>query len=71
MTLQQLIYFNAIARLKSYTQAANELFVSQPNLSHAISKLEESWASLRLSKRGVRLSSLRRRRFFRFMSSAS
>ena len=41
MTLQQLIYFNAIARLKSYTQAANELFVSQPNLSHAISKLEE------------------------------
>jgi|InofroStandDraft_1065614.scaffolds.fasta_scaffold01690_5 DNA-binding transcriptional LysR family regulator len=52
MTLQQLIYFNAIARLKSYTQAANELFVSQPNLSHAISKLEEELGTPLFIKKG-------------------
>ena len=52
MTLQQLIYFSAIARLKSYTQAADELFVSQPNLSHAIRKLEEELGAPLFIKNG-------------------
>lgn len=52
MTLQQLIYFNTISRLKSYTQAANELFVSQPNLSHAIKKLEEELGAPLFIKNG-------------------
>ena len=41
MTLQQLRYFCAIARHASYRKASEELFVSQPTLSAAISALEK------------------------------
>lgn len=40
MTLQQLTYFREIASTLNFTQAAENLYVSQPNLSHAIRALE-------------------------------
>lgn len=40
MTLQQIIYFKEIADTQSFTLAAQNLFVSQSNISHAIQKLE-------------------------------
>lgn len=41
MNLRQLYYFRTIAELEHYTRAAEKLFVSQSNLSHAIQELEE------------------------------
>ena len=41
MTFKQLEYFAAVARTLSFTDAANEVFVSQPALSRGISTLEE------------------------------
>lgn len=41
MNLRQLYYFKAIAELEHYTRAAEQLYVSQSNLSHAIQELEE------------------------------
>ncbi len=41
MTLQALKYFVTVARLKSYSRAAAECFVSQPALSRAVSALEK------------------------------
>ncbi len=40
MEIRQLNYFVQTARLGSFTRAAKKCFVSQPSLSHAISKLE-------------------------------
>lgn len=40
MNLQWLYYFDAIAELEHYTRAAEQLHVSQSNLSHAIKELE-------------------------------
>ena len=42
MELNQLDYFRTVARLENMTRAAEELFVSQPNLSTSISRLESS-----------------------------
>jgi DNA-binding transcriptional LysR family regulator len=40
MELQQLEYFRAVARRQHFTQAAEELGITQPTLSRAISRLE-------------------------------
>ena len=40
MTFKQLEYFAAVARTLSFTEAANEVFVSQPALSRGIVSLE-------------------------------
>ncbi len=40
MELTQLDYFLTVARLEHMTMAARELRITQPALSHAISKLE-------------------------------
>ena len=40
MNLQQLYYFQAIATLKNYTKASEQLLVAQSSLSHSISDLE-------------------------------
>lgn len=42
MELNQLDYFRTVARLENMTKAAEELYVSQPNLSTSISRLENS-----------------------------
>lgn len=41
MQIQQLVYFEAVARNKSMNKAADELFISQPSLSKSILKLEK------------------------------
>ena len=41
MTLLQLQYFQALARGLHYTHTAEELHISQPSLSYAISELEK------------------------------
>lgn len=41
MTLQQLKCFLAMAEVLHYTKAANQLYISQPSLSYAISELEK------------------------------
>ena len=41
MNLRQLYYFRAVAQLEHYTQAAEKLYISQSNLSHAIQELED------------------------------
>ncbi len=41
MELQQLKYFQTIAKREHFTRAAEELYVAQPSLSRAIARLEE------------------------------
>ena len=41
MKLQQLKYFNALCRLKSFSKVASKFKVSQPSVSYAIKSLEE------------------------------
>lgn len=41
MNLKQLEYLEAIYRLKSFSKAAQELFISQPSISNAIQRLED------------------------------
>jgi DNA-binding transcriptional LysR family regulator len=41
MDLQQLKYFQTIARLQNMSRAAEELYVAQPSLSRAIARLED------------------------------
>ena len=42
MELNQLRYFQKVARTKSVTKAAQELFISQPSLSQSLGRLESS-----------------------------
>ncbi|WP_241428017.1 LysR family transcriptional regulator [Clostridium saccharobutylicum] len=41
MNLNQLYYFKKLAQLQHFTQAAKELYITQPTLSGSISSLEE------------------------------
>ena len=41
MNLNQLYYFQKVAQLQHYHQAAKELNISQPSLSRSIANLEE------------------------------
>ncbi|MFZ0443188.1 MAG: LysR family transcriptional regulator, partial [Bacillus sp. (in: firmicutes)] len=41
MTLQQLKYVIEVARCRSISQAAQNLFISQPSLSNALKELEK------------------------------
>lgn len=57
MTLQQLIYFREVAKTCHFTRAAENLFVSQSSLSHAVQELEsEIGAPLFLRKNGKKIS---------------
>ncbi len=56
MTLNQLVYFKKLAETSHMQQAANELFISQPSLSAAMAKLEESLGVKLFSRRGHQLS---------------
>lgn len=53
MNLNQLYYFQKIAQLQHYHQAAKELNISQPSLSRSISNLEEE-LGIQLFKRNGR-----------------
>ena len=41
MTLNQLRYFQAVARLQNFRAAAEQLYISQPSLSRSIDSLED------------------------------
>ena len=56
MTLQQLIYFREVAKMRHFTRAAENLFVAQSSLSHAIQELEaEIGAPLFLRRNGKKI----------------
>ena len=57
MRIKQLEYLVKVAESASITQAANELYISQPSLSHAIKELEEEMNIILLnrSQKGVSL----------------
>lgn len=52
MNLNQLYYFQKIAKLQHYHQAARELNISQPSLSRSISNLEEELGVSLFQKNG-------------------
>lgn len=52
MTLQQLYYFQMIARLQHYNKAAVKLHVTQPSLSKAMANLEEELGITLFEKQG-------------------
>ena len=52
MTLNQLVYFSTLAACENYTQAARQLFISQPSLSYAIANLEKELGCTLLCRQG-------------------
>lgn len=52
MNLNQLYYFQTIARLQHFTRAAEELHISQPSLSYAMSSLEKELNTRLFEKQG-------------------
>ncbi len=52
MTLNQLQYFQTIARTENYHLAAEELYISQPSLSRSIAALEKELGILLFEKSG-------------------
>lgn len=52
MNLSQLYYFQKLAELQHYTRAAEQLFISQPTLSHAIASLEDDLGCKLFRKQG-------------------
>lgn len=52
MTLQQLLYFQAVAQTQHYRLAAEKLNITQPTLSHAIMVLEEELGLYLFEKQG-------------------
>lgn len=52
MNLNQLHYFSKLAEVEHYTRAAEELDISQPSLSHAISSLEKELGTKLFEKQG-------------------
>lgn len=56
MELQQLRYFQTVAKLENMSHAAEALFVSQPNLSYSISKLEEELGKKLFDRRRGKIS---------------
>lgn len=57
MTLNQIYYFQIVAKYENYRRAAEELYLSQPSLSRSIAALEEEFGILLFEKtgRGVHL----------------
>ena len=53
MNLNHLHYFRVLAKTEHYTQAANQLDITQPSLSHAIAALEKDLAAICLKRRGA------------------
>ena len=52
MTFNQIQYFQKVARLENYHQAAEELYISQPSLSRAIASLETELGVFLFEKKG-------------------
>lgn len=52
MNLNHLMYFRVLARTQHYGKAAQELYISQPSLSYAISTLEQALGTQLFEKKG-------------------
>ena len=52
MTLNQILYFQKVARLENYHQAAEELYISQPSLSRSMAALESELGVAIFEKKG-------------------
>lgn len=52
MNLNHLYYFVTLAHIEHYTKAANELSITQPSLSHAITTLEQELGTYLFEKQG-------------------
>lgn len=52
MTLNQLYYFQTVARYENYRKAAEDLYISQPSLSRSIAALENELGVLLFEKNG-------------------
>ena len=52
MTLNQIYYFQTVARYENYRKAAEELYISQPSLSRSIASLESELGILLFEKNG-------------------
>lgn len=52
MTLNQIYYFQTIAKYENYRKAAEELYLSQPSLSRSIASLESELGVLLFEKNG-------------------
>ena len=52
MNLSQLYYFQKLAEVQHYTRASEELYITQPALSHAISALEDELGANLFQKDG-------------------
>ena len=52
MTLNQILYFQKVARLENYHQAAEELYISQPSLSRSMAALEDELGVILFEKKG-------------------
>ena len=52
MTLNQILYFQRVARLENYHQAAEELYISQPSLSRSMAALESELGVALFEKKG-------------------
>lgn len=52
MNLNQLRYFQKLAEIQHYTKASQELFISQPSLTHAIKELEQELGVTLFQKKG-------------------
>lgn len=55
MNLNHLYYFKTLARVEHYTRVAQELSITQPSLSHAISCLEDELGTYLFEKQGRRV----------------
>ncbi len=57
MRFEDLKYFRTVAEKKSFTQAAKDLFISQPSLSNAMQKLEDELGVILFirSQKGIQL----------------
>ena len=64
MTLNQLKYFQAVARSENFRAAAEELYISQPSLSRSIDSLEKELGVLLFEKSGAGLQLQRAEDFF-------
>lgn len=71
MTLQQLRYFQILAKIEHYTKASQALCISQPSLSYAISELEKELTIQLFDKRGKKISlSAQGRTFLKFVEGS-
>ena len=64
MTLNQILYFQKVARLENYHQAAEELYISQPSLSRSMAALESELGVALFEKKGQRSGRLQKQDTF-------